>query len=173
MNSNKFYLILIISCIFISSVTAWLTIRYITNSRLSPSPDTSFAHEVNYPISGNSNEILASLANLNSAAQGNFILAAKKSTPAVVFIESVTEDSDNLFMLPNKGLATGSGVLISPDGYIVTNNHVVENADKIQVLLNNNRQYVATLVGTDPTTDVAVIKIEASDLPYLELVNGF
>ncbi|MBP6174371.1 MAG: trypsin-like peptidase domain-containing protein, partial [Saprospiraceae bacterium] len=72
----------------------------------------------------------------------------------------------------NKGLATGSGVIISPDGYIVTNNHVVEHAEKIQVLLNDNREYEATVIGTDPTTDIALIKIEDSGLPYLLFGNS-
>ncbi|MBK9962679.1 MAG: trypsin-like peptidase domain-containing protein [Saprospiraceae bacterium] len=62
--------------------------------------------------------------------------------------------------------------MISPDGYIVTNNHVVEHAEKIQVLLNDNREYEATVIGTDPTTDIALIKIEDSGLPYLLFGNS-
>ncbi len=61
----------------------------------------------------------------------------------------------------------GSGVIVSDDGYIVTNNHVVEHADEIEVLLGDKRKYKAELVGTDPKTDLAVIKIEASQLPVL------
>lgn len=64
-------------------------------------------------------------------------------------------------------IAFGSGVIISNDGYIVTNNHVVEGADKINVTLNNKREYTATVVGLDPTTDLALIKIDAEDLPFL------
>lgn len=64
-------------------------------------------------------------------------------------------------------LGGGSGFLASEDGYIVTNNHVVGDADKITVTLNDNRVFEAKLVGTDPTTDVAVIKIEADHLPFL------
>src|SRR5699024_1016789 len=60
------------------------------------------------------------------------------------------------------------GVIISPDGYIVTNNHVIENSTKLQVTLNNNKSYTAQLVGTDPETDIALLKIEAdNELPYL------
>lgn len=61
----------------------------------------------------------------------------------------------------------GSGVIISSDGYIVTNNHVVENADNVTVTLNDNREFSAKIIGTDPTTDLALIKIEGNDFPTL------
>jgi len=64
---------------------------------------------------------------------------------------------------PEQGL--GSGVIVSPEGYILTNNHVVEGADEIRVLLTDNRELVAKVIGTDPKTDVAVLKIEAENLP--------
>ncbi len=63
-------------------------------------------------------------------------------------------------------VASGSGVIVSSDGYILTNNHVVAEADKIDVTLNDNRIFSATIVGTDPTTDLALIRIEAGGLPY-------
>ena len=59
----------------------------------------------------------------------------------------------------------GSGVIISPDGYILTNNHVVEGADELKVGLADDREFIAKVIGTDPKTDVAVIKIEADNLP--------
>ncbi len=62
----------------------------------------------------------------------------------------------------------GSGVIISDDGYIITNNHVVEDADNIEVKLNDNRTFTAKLIGRDPTTDIALIKINATDLPVLK-----
>lgn len=61
----------------------------------------------------------------------------------------------------------GSGVIITSDGYIVTNNHVVQDATKIEVVLNDKRSYEGTVVGTDPTTDLAVVKIDEKDLPFL------
>ncbi len=64
--------------------------------------------------------------------------------------------------------AGGSGVIISNDGYIVTNNHVVEKASKVKVRLNDQRTFEAKVIGSDPTTDVALLKIKASDLPYLK-----
>lgn len=63
---------------------------------------------------------------------------------------------------------SGSGVVLTGDGYIVTNNHVIKGADKIEVVLNDKRRYEAELIGIDPTTDLAVLKIEESDLPYLK-----
>lgn len=65
--------------------------------------------------------------------------------------------------------ATGSGVIISSDGYIVTNNHVVEGADELTVTLNDNREYSARIIGTDKTTDLALIKVTAKDLPTLPI----
>ena len=67
---------------------------------------------------------------------------------------------------------SGSGVIIRPDGYIVTNNHVVSGASKIEVTLNNNKTYEATVIGTDPATDVALIKIDATGLPVLQFADS-
>ena len=61
----------------------------------------------------------------------------------------------------------GSGVIISSDGYIVTNNHVVQDADSIQVTLNDKRVFIAKLIGNDPNSDIAVVKIDANNLPFL------
>lgn len=66
----------------------------------------------------------------------------------------------------------GSGVIITPDGYIVTNHHVIENASRLKVKLNDNRTYEARLIGSDPATDVALIKIDAEDLPTLPFGNS-
>lgn len=65
-------------------------------------------------------------------------------------------------------IATGSGVILSADGFIVTNNHVVQNATKLEITLNDKRTFNATVIGTDPSTDLALIKIEAEGLPYLK-----
>ncbi|MBO7077321.1 MAG: trypsin-like peptidase domain-containing protein [Bacteroidales bacterium] len=67
---------------------------------------------------------------------------------------------------------SGSGVIIRPDGYIVTNNHVVSGATTIEVTLNNNKTYEATVIGADPVTDVALIKIDATDLPVLQFADS-
>ncbi len=66
-------------------------------------------------------------------------------------------------------VGAGSGVIISSDGYIVTNNHVIDKADELTVTLNDSRRFTATLIGTDPTTDIALLKIDAKDLPTIPM----
>lgn len=73
---------------------------------------------------------------------------------------------------PVPQVATGSGVIINEDGYIVTNNHVIEGADDIEVTLEDNRVFKAKVIGTDPSTDLALIQIKENNLPYLPLVNS-
>lgn len=73
---------------------------------------------------------------------------------------------------PNQPTGSGSGVIISQDGYIVTNNHVIRGSDKIEVILNNQKSYTAELIGTDPNTDIALIKIEEKGLPFIKFVDS-
>lgn len=78
------------------------------------------------------------------------------------------------FQMPNQGpqMGSGSGVIISEDGYIITNNHVVDDADKVDVTLNNNKTYKADVIGVDPTTDLALIKINEKGLPFVSFGNS-
>ena len=73
---------------------------------------------------------------------------------------------------PRGGQGSGSGVIIAANGYIVTNNHVIDNASKIEVVLDDKRKYEAELVGTDPTTDIAVLKVKADNLPFIKYGNS-
>ncbi len=107
--------------------------------------------------------------------------AAQKSVNAVVHIKTemrVRSNSYEYFFGPfrdyfgnpyheNTYVAFGSGVIISPDGYIVTNNHVVDNADKISVTFNDKKELPAEVIGTDPRTDLALIKVDAENLDFL------
>jgi serine protease Do len=121
---------------------------------------------------------------LPTGSPGEFTYAAEKSTPAVVHIKATivrqrSRSNDPFFEFFNddmfgfrqpqkeEGQASGSGVIISADGYIVTNNHVVADAEELNVILNNKQQYKAKVIGTDPNTDLAVIKVEAAGLPFL------
>lgn len=113
----------------------------------------------------------------------NFSDAAETAVQAVVYVK-VTQKANyqqpgSLFDLlfgfaqtPRDQVGLGSGVIIRPDGYIVTNNHVIAGADVIEVTLENNKVYPAKLVGTDPATDIALIKIEGEDLPVVPIGNS-
>jgi len=125
----------------------------------------------------------------------NFVYAAKKATPAVVHITSKYASKiirrsasplEELFkehfgegfeIFPKEyktqpSAAFGSGVIMSEDGYIITNQHVIEQADEIEVTLDNNKRYKAKVIGADPDTDLALLKIEEKNLPYLQFGNS-
>src|SRR5699024_9777742 len=70
---------------------------------------------------------------------------------------------------PRHTMGAGSGFIISPDGYIVTNNHVVQDADKVTVIFDDGNELTAKVIGTDERTDLALIKIDGTDLPYVKL----
>ena len=107
--------------------------------------------------------------------EGSYAKAISKAIDTVVQISTkATSSTTNFFGQSTTSNATvlGSGVIISNDGYIVTNNHVVEGANEISVTLNNDETYDATIIGTDSKTDLALIKIEASNLAYSNLVDS-
>jgi serine protease Do len=116
----------------------------------------------------------------------DFTATAERVTKAVVHIRSTSEasvvqrDSEDPFQFffgPNQSprgpsQSSGSGVIINEGGYIVTNNHVVQGADIVEVTLSDNRTFKAEVVGTDPDTDLALVKINQKELPYLSFVNS-
>lgn len=121
-----------------------------------------------------------------AGTMADFTEAAEKSVHSVVHIKTTSEQVNNLsydpfaewFFGPQKRQqnyiqqGSGSGVIISQDGYIVTNNHVVAGADKIEVTLNDKRTYEGKVIGADASTDVALIKIDEKDLPFLMYGNS-
>lgn len=116
----------------------------------------------------------------------SFTSAAEKTMPGVVHIKSVHsidknsggldffdlfergEGNDNRKGMGGESLASGSGVIINSNGYIVTNNHVIDDANSIEVVMSDNRTYPAEVVGTDPSTDLAVLKINETNLPTVD-----
>ncbi len=124
----------------------------------------------------------------------DFTDAAAKSVNAVVHVKvKITEQQTNSFgnpfgddpffqfffgqpqqrqMPPQQATASGSGVIISSDGYIATNNHVVDKATEVEVILNDKRTFTATVVGTDPSTDLALLKVDENNLPTLSFGNS-
>lgn len=129
----------------------------------------------------------ASLPSDSNAALPDLTYAAESSVHAVVHIATQSYRGggwssgnpffDEFFGLkrnqePQIAMGFGSGVILSEDGYIVTNNHVIEKAEKIKVILNDKSEYEARLVGTDPSTDIALLKVDAEALPYLTYGNS-
>ena len=107
----------------------------------------------------------------------DFTIAASKTIDAVVHVKNTSSSSSNLPSfyryfydedeLPER-IGTGSGVIVSPDGYIITNNHVIEDSNEIEITTNDNKSYQAKIIGTDPDTDIAVLKINSNKkLPYV------
>ena len=123
----------------------------------------------------------------NAVPSEDFVMASESSLNSVVHVTTKVEKThfqrdmfSEFFYGPGSGgrelkqygEGSGSGVIIATDGYIVTNNHVIADAKEIEVTLNDNRKYKATIVGTDPSTDIAVLKIEAKNLTALPLGNS-
>ena len=111
---------------------------------------------------------------LPTGTNADFTEAANESVNAVVHVKNVATVRRSPFSSSTTQAlqGTGSGVIISPDGYIVTNNHVIQNATQLQVTLNNNQNYMAEVIGTDPKSDIALLKIDAEDLHYLPFGNS-
>ena len=136
----------------------------------------------------NSQFIKTSLPLSDQSGNIDFTFAAEKSINAVVHVKTQYMLADkysygNSFFdfffgersytqPPRPVLGSGSGVIISENGYIVTNNHVIEKSDNIEVILNDKRTYSAKLVGTDPTTDIALLKIDEKNLPSITYGNS-
>jgi len=136
------------------------------------------------------------LASLTADGYPDFTKAAENSVHAVVHIKSTVKAQSSQgqgrqrmidpfeyffgfgdrdgggYSNPQPSVGFGSGVIISKDGYIVTNNHVIDKANEIEVTLNDNSKYTAKLVGTDPQTDIALLKIEGKEFPYIPFGNS-
>ena len=126
---------------------------------------------------------------MTNDAGESFVDAAEKTVNTVVHIRTEIVSKGNSYydffgslleqlyggqmQVPNNvSVGYGSGVVISPDGYIVTNNHVVEGASKIEVTFNDKHKRTATIIGNDPSTDLALIKVDANDLEYLTFADS-
>ena len=184
--SNRFKLL----ALFVAVVTISVATSKITTNLTSEKSDNAFFNTHNVP---------ASYANFSKASRvmdTDFTVAAELSVNAVVHVKTKTPvqshqgfggggfmDPFEFFFGPQQRRqqqpqqapmreGSGSGVIISNDGYIVTNNHVVDNSTEIEVTLNDKRTFKAKLVGSDPNTDLALLKIEAKDLPIIIFGNS-
>ncbi len=138
-------------------------------------------------VNGKQSMLYTNLPESSGANEGSVDLtyAAEKAVHAVVHVKVKSMRDNNYsdnplydFFFGDRGnaqpqpvMAFGSGVIISDDGYIITNNHVVDQMDEIEVVLNDRRSFSAKVIGTDPSTDLALLKIDAKNLPYLTYGN--
>lgn len=144
-----------------------------------------FFEKENFKLVSSEQEIpFVTTSNLDTSASGaginevDFTLAAEKTVNSVVHVKNMTLSKGGPSSIAEffygyerkqtPQVGTGSGVIISPDGYIVTNNHVITNSSQLEVTLNNNKTYEAEVIGTDAESDIALLKIDAEGaLPYL------
>lgn len=181
MNKKQFFLGVILAAL-IGGLVALASASYLSQ----PNSSTSFTEKQNTSfVNWLSNDKFIVPDGIN------FVASAELVTPAVVHVTSsitITNHSqrgadplEELFGFkspsprneaPREGRGFGSGVIISEDGYIVTNNHVIDNASTVSIALEDNRRYTAKVIGTDPTTDLALLKIEENNLPFVHFGNS-
>ncbi|MBT8278068.1 MAG: trypsin-like peptidase domain-containing protein [Bacteroidia bacterium] len=160
----------IATLVFVSALGGLMTLGaykvFFENEQKIVMDDPVIPEVVTYPTSN---------FNLNSGLNVDFTTAAEKTIDAVVHVKNTTISKgyttidELIFGRPSQRaqIGTGSGVIISPDGYIITNNHVIDGAQKISITTNDNVTLDAKLVGTDPKTDIALLKVDApEDLPF-------
>jgi Do/DeqQ family serine protease len=171
MNKN---MLTIIASVLLSGLTAFGIVK-------ANQPDTQTAStQTSYSIDGSAYRTV----NLSQDNYPDFTYAAESAVDAVVFVKVTIKTMQQYNIDPffrfffgdqfpqaqeREQQGSGSGVIIRQDGYIVTNNHVVQGASKIEVTMNNNKTYEAKVIGTDPATDVALIKIDAEGLPIVPI----
>lgn len=171
-------LLTILASVLVSGLTAYAIVR-------STAPEIS-------PAALTSDGASYRTVNLDQTDYPDFTYAAESAVDAVVYVavtikttvqqQQYFDPFEFFFGYPGGGSSrqpqereqrgSGSGVIIRPDGYIVTNNHVVNGATEVQVVLNNNKTYEAKVIGTDEATDVALIKIEAEGLPTIPFADS-
>lgn len=168
---KNFYLYLFLTVI-ISGITSYGVVSYINSGEDKPysyKEETATIHKTTF----------------NAQDFPDFTFAAESAVKAVVHVKVVKKgisDSYSLFDFffgyggrpqePREQVGAGSGVIIRSDGYIITNNHVIEGANEIEVTLENNQSFSAKVVGADPATDIALLKVEATNLPFLKFGNS-
>ena len=161
----------------IAALIGYLAANWTLNRRMQEQEDTAAL------VAGKTDKKSVPQRRVEVTNVPNFSDAAESAVQSVVYVKVTQRASgqqvgsllDLIFgfaQTPRDQVGLGSGVIIRPNGYIVTNNHVIAGADEIEVTLENNRVYPARLVGTDPATDIALIKIDAEDLPNVPMGNS-
>ena len=163
------YLPLAITCVLSSLLSVFIYSQFARPNQVvwnSEEGDVRYTGLVDKLFSNRSN------SQFQSSAPTNFIESAAVVTPAVVNIRALLETGSSLWGGGALTGSSGSGVIMSPDGFIVTNHHVVEKSTDIKVTLADKRTYKAKMVGSDPSTDIALLKIEAGELPFIVFGNS-
>ena len=167
------YFLTIVLAVLFGAAAAFLTTEYLIKEK---------SREIE--IVRNDASGVTRSVNLSADDYPDFTYAAESAVEAVVSVKVMKRSEEyvpsgilGLFFgyghtVPREQIGSGSGVIITPDGYIITNNHVVEGATEIEVTMNDNTVYPATLMGNDPATDVAVIKIEGDGLPTIPVADS-
>ncbi|MEE4198255.1 MAG: Do family serine endopeptidase [Bacteroidales bacterium] len=175
--------------VVISLLSAFLAIIIYANfyeKELAKAPDAEEQKQSTLELINDSNQVRYTQYPVGPGGEiFDFTTAAENSVNAVVHVTSKYNlENDQYYGNPlyefffgdrysrQPAVSFGSGVIISEDGYIVTNNHVIERSDEIQVVLNDRRTYAAELVGTDPGTDLALLKIDGKELPFITMGNS-
>lgn len=172
---HKFLYLLL--CVLLSACAAYFVSQYTINRRLSAqSEDDAAAAAIK---DGIARENASRPRTVAASEVTSFSDAAELAARTVVYVKVVKKGTarpttmlDLLFGFPTQPqdqVGLGSGVIIRPDGYIVTNNHVINGADQVEVTLFDNRVFPATVVGADPATDLALLKVQAEELPAIEM----
>lgn len=186
MKKVKLFLAIALSSVLTSFLALFLYAQIYNNPRPSASENSSLSYNPN------DSQAVRFASNTNSVNNINFDFsrAAELTVNNVVHVKSTSEKmrssspfddpffhffwggQNNRKRSPEKVSGYGSGVIITKDGYIVTNNHVIEDATEIEITLNNKKTYIAEIVGTDPSTDIALIKIDADNLNSMTFGNS-
>ena len=164
---KRVFLIISVS-IIASTITSFLMITNFKSQWEKNYKQTTPINFVNYESEGSS---FFRTSKYFSASPNNFSKAAFIATPTVVNIQAKTKNALDIWGMES-GTSTGSGVIISRDGYIITNRHVISGANDINVTLSNNREYKAELIGQDNSTDLAILKINVKGLQSITFGNS-
>jgi Do/DeqQ family serine protease len=169
MDNIKKYLFLIPACIVSSLLSVAMYSYFTRTNRVNWANEEGEAR-----YTGLVEKLFNNRANtsFHAASPNNFTDAAEIATPAVVNIRALLQSGGTVFGGGTLTGSTGSGVIMTPDGYIVTNHHVVEHSTDIKVTLADKREYKAEIVGSDPSTDIALIKISETELPFVVFGNS-
>lgn len=164
--------------ILLSMLTSVATILVHENFIAKDQQTVSYNYAIKEPmaIQTNLNKQARNAARANSKNATEFTDAARNTAPAVVHIRALYSNNSGMFYdfwgNGSNEVSSGSGVIISSNGLIATNNHVVEDGDELEVTFFDKKKLKAKVIGTDPSTDIALLKVEGVDLPHLKLADS-